>query len=252
MEGGEAITSGVQQVVRVAVTNRGPATVTDILVQLYWANNAIAPDFPDYLAHPMGFCVIDSLDPGQRSNPAHCRIPYTWHADELLIGEDGEAHVCLLATVELNGDGLTYPGDDTLPAGVNPPNFYPWDNNIAMQNVVDEIVGPGGDDGTFDFEVKNPGGTTAIIQIEQDLSDLPSGWQVRILPSSRFTLPPDGNSYATVTLVPPPGASPGSAGRVSLYGRNLTTGELLGGFDVIVTVPGQPKRVYLPFILKNH
>jgi len=248
IEGGETIMPGIQQAVRVAVTNRGSTTVNNVSVRLYWANNAIHPDFADYFAHFMGSCTIDSLDPGQRNDPANCRIPYTWNAAELLIGDDGKTHVCLLATVEAVGDGLTYPGDDTLPAGVSPRKFYLWDNNIAQQNVVDEMVGNGGEDGTFDFEVNNPSGASAIIQVEQDRSELPGGWQVRILPSSRFTLPPRSKRRATVTLIPPPGAPPGSRSRVSLFGRNLATAELLSGFDVIVTVSGRPAQVYLPLI----
>lgn len=245
MEGGEAITPGVERAVRIAVTNRGQATVNDLVVQLYWANDGIGVDYADYLAHPMGSCVIAAIDPGERSDPADCRIPYTWNAGEVLIGEDGKTHVCLLATVEVDGDPLTYPGRATLPAGANPASFVPWDNNIAQQNVVQETIGPAGDDGSFDFEVKNPSENAAAIQIEQDTSKLPPGWEVLITPATIFTLAPGQSAFGQVRIVPPAGAPVGSRAEVSLHGRIAAAGggspdpsDRLGGFDAVVVVLG--------------
>ena len=147
---------------------------------------------------------------------------------------DGRVHICLLATAAVDGDGLTYPGDGTLPADADPHKFYVWDNNMAQQNVVSEIVEEGGGDGTFDFEVKNPGDTSASIHIEQDTSQLPEGWQVNILPSPVFNLAPGSSAFGTVTLVPPAGAASGSGGQVSLWGRNAINGQVTTGFDAVV------------------
>jgi uncharacterized repeat protein (TIGR01451 family) len=244
LEGGEAITPGEQRFVRVAVTNRGQATLNDVRVQLYWANDGVGIDYDDYLAHPMGSCVIAAIDPGERSNPAECRIAYTWAAGDVLVGEDGNAHVCLLATVEVDGDPLTYPGDETVPDGANPPSFVPWDNNIAQQNVVTEVVGPVADDGTFDFEVRNPTESTATISIELDESKLPANWTVVISPSRDFLLGPGQRAFGRITLVPPLDAPAGSRGEVSVYGQLAAvgggtpdpSGRRIGGFDAVAMV----------------
>jgi hypothetical protein len=105
----------------------------------------------------MGLCLIESLAPGERSDPAACEIRYTWNAGDLVLGDDGSAHVCLLASVLALDDGITFPGYATVLAlgDANPsPSFVPWDNNLAQQNVVDEFTE--GEDGTLDFEVHNP------------------------------------------------------------------------------------------------
>jgi hypothetical protein len=236
MEGGEVITPGEARVVRVAVTNIGRATATDVVVRLYWANLGVGVDYDEYLEHPMGECVIASIDPDTRSNPADCRITYTWNEGDLVLGEDGKAHVCLLAVAEIPGDGVTFPGINTLPPGANPAAFVPWDNNIAQQNVGAEIVGPADDDGAFDFEVGNPTANSAVIQIVQVLDRPPDGWQVSVLPSATFSLAPGQSALGKITLVPPPDARPGTRSEVSFYGRVLATGELLGGFDAVAIV----------------
>ncbi len=110
IEGGEAIDPGEEKVLHVAVTNRGNVAVENAVVQLYWTNSNIGRDWPDYLANPMGACIIAALAPGERSDPADCEIRYTWNMADLVIGDDGSAHVCLLATVTAVGDGITFPG----------------------------------------------------------------------------------------------------------------------------------------------
>jgi hypothetical protein len=240
MEGGEIINPGVQEFIRVAVTNNGQSTVNDITVRLYWANYGIGLDYDDYLDHEMGSCEIASLEPGERSDPAECRIPYTWIAADLLTGDDDTAHVCFLATVEAPADGLTYEGDATLTEDADPHKFYIWDNNMASQNLRHELLYPGGDDGTFDFEINNPEPQTAVILIEQDTTGLPEGWGVIVTPATSFTLPPQGRAFAKVRIIPPLAPAAGTSGHVSLYGRNTLNGRILTGFDAVVSIPSSP------------
>jgi uncharacterized repeat protein (TIGR01451 family) len=250
LEGEDAITPGIERAVQVTVSNIGEIKANNITVNLYWTNTGVDTDYPGYLVHPMGTCVIASLDPGQRSNPADCRILYTWNVGDLPFTE-GRKYVCLLATVETAGDELTYPGNDTLPEGVNPRLFYVWDNNIAQKNSIEIILPPDGGGGDIGFEVRNPGLATAVIDLVQDTSKLPDGWEVQIFPSSSFSLPAGGKSWAKVTLVPPPGVLPWSRGEVSLYGWNQTTGELLGGFDVVAIV-APPDTIGPSLALTSH
>jgi hypothetical protein len=233
LEGEDAITPGVERAVQVAVSNIGETKVNNITVNLYWANTGIGADYPVYLAHPMGSCLIASLNPGQRSNPADCRILYTWNVGDLPFTE-GRKYACLLATVEAAGDEITYPGNDTLPEGAAPHLFYVWDNNSAQKNSIKITLPSDGGGGDIGFEVRNPGLAAGVIDLVQDTSKLPNGWEARISPSPPFSLPAGGKFWAKVTLVPPSaGALPGSRGEVSIYGRNRTTGEILGGFDAV-------------------
>jgi len=239
LEGEDAITPGVERAIQVTVTNIGEIKANNITVNLYWANTGVGTDYPDYLAHPMGSCVIASLNPGQRSNPADCRILYTWNVGDLPFTE-GRKYVCMLATVETADDDLTYLGNDTLPEGAIPRHFYVWDNNIAQKNSIKITLPTDGGSKEIGFEVKNPGLTTAIIDLVQGASNLPNGWEARITPSPPFSLPPGGKLWAKVTLVVPSGVVPGSWGKVSIFGLNQTTGEVLGGFDAVITVSDIP------------
>lgn len=242
IDGGEAIDPGEEKVLRVAVTNRGNVAVENAVVQLYWTNANIGRDWPDYLANPVGACVIASLDPGERSLPADCEIRYTWNMADLVIGDDGSAHVCLLATVTAVGDGITFPGYASVLALGDPnpsPDFVPWDNNLAQQNVADEFTGT--EDGIIDVEVHNPSnqGTRQIV-IVADARGLPNGWSYQLLPQGALVVPPLGTALAKARIVPAPGAPAGARGRLVLQGRDVATGSLmLGGvtFDLEVGAP---------------
>jgi len=239
IEGGESIDPGVDKVLHVAVTNRGNVTVENAAVQLYWTNSNIGRDWVDYQGNPMGLCLIASLAPGERSDPAACEIHYTWNAVDLVIGDDGSAHVCLLATVLALDDGITFPGYATVLAlgDANPsPSFVPWDNNLAQQNVADEFTE--GEDGTLDFEVHNPSNQgTRQIEIVADASGLPPGWGYQVLPQGPIPVPPLGTVLAEAKIVPAANASAGARGRLVLEGRDFVTKSfLLGGvtFDLHV------------------
>ena len=242
IEGGESIDPGEQKVLHVAVTNRGNVTVDNAVVQLYWTNSNIGRDWPDYLANPMGACLVTDLAPGERSGPADCEIRYTWDAADLVIGADGSAHVCLLGTVLAIDDGITFPGYATVTALGDPnpsPDYVPWDNNLAQQNVVDEFTGT--EDGTIDVEVHNPSNQgTRQIEIVPDARGLPSGWSYQIQPDEPVVVPPLGTALVRARIVPPPGAPNGATGRLVLQGRDAVTKSfMLGGvtFDLHVGPP---------------
>jgi hypothetical protein len=240
IEGGESIDPGEPKTLHVVVTNRGDVAVDDSVVQLYWANSNLGRDWPDYLANPMGACVIGLLAPGESSNPGDCAIPHTWDAADLVIGADGSAHVCLLGTVLAVDDGISFPGYATVPHGANPaPDYVPWDNNLAQQNVADEFTDT--EDGTLDFEVHNPSDQqTGIIEVVLDKRGLPPGWEAKLLPTSIFQLPPNGTALAHLTLIPPPGAPDGSVGRVAAYSRDALTRDVRYGGVVFAVHVGSP------------
>jgi subtilisin family serine protease len=240
IEGGESIDPGVQKRLHVVVTNHGNVTVEDSAVQLYWSNANVGRDYADFLANPMGLCLVDSLAPGESSDPAECEILYTFDAGDLVVGADGSAHVCLLATVLAIDDGITFPGYATVPAGANPsPSYVPWDDNLAQQNVADEFTDD--EDGTLDFEVHNPSDQqTRSIEVVLDTTGLPPGWGVQLLPNAVFPLPPNATALAHLTLTPPPGAPDGAVGRVSAFSRDAITKDLLHGGVVFEVHVGSP------------
>jgi hypothetical protein len=239
IEGGESIDPGVPKTLHVVVTNRGNVTVDGSVVQLYWTNSNVGRDWDDYVANPMGACILGPLAPGESSDPADCSIPYTWDAAELVIDADGSAHVCLLGTVLAPDDGISFPGFASVPAGANPePDYVPWDNNLAQQNVADEFTDI--EDGELDFEVHNPADQTRSIELVLDRSQLPKGWGVQLSPGAIFQLPPGGSARARLRLIPPTGAPDAAVGRVAASARDWFSKQPIYGGVVLEVHVGSP------------
>ncbi len=228
VDGGEAVDPGVEKTFHVLVTNRGSTQVVNAPVGLYWSNSGLGLDWADFTANPMGGCAV-TLDPGETSAPGDCSIPYTFAPGDVVIGDDGKMHVCLLATVGTVADPVTFAGFATIAAGANPSAYVPWDNNLAQQNLAQEITG-GGEDGEYDVGVHNPNGQqTRQVQVVLDLDDLPAGWQAQLVGGPIFTIPPGGMVAAELRLTPAAAAQHGVRGTVHLYGIDLQTGDRIGG-----------------------
>ncbi len=236
VEGGEAIDPGVEQTFHVIVTNRGSATLGPAIVFLFFSNAGIGLDYGDFTANPMGSCFV-TLDPGETSAPEDCTIEYSFDPADVEIGDDGKMHVCLLASVASATDPISVAGYDSVPAGANPaPSYVPWDNNLAQQNIAQEVTG-NGQDGEYDVEVHNPSGTQSrAVQVVLDDDELPTGWSSQLVGGPIFTLIPGGKQTAQVRITPAAAAPGGSVGTVHAYGIDLQTGALLSGTTLALAV----------------
>jgi hypothetical protein len=227
MDGGELVAPDTPRTIRVTVTNPGDVAVLGATVKLYWAETGVGLDYSDFAAHPMGSCPgLGVASHGDRE----CVITYTWSPSGITIGPDGVAHVCLLATVESPDDPIRYAGYAAVTAAAlgNPaPEYVPWDNNIAQENLEEEFSSE--HDGVFDIDVHAPKNQQTTIELELDTSGLPPGWTVE-LPSGTFYSPPPGGSVdARLAITPPVGAAVGARGSVAVRGVDLATGAVLGG-----------------------
>jgi hypothetical protein len=235
IDGDEVVRPGEQRTLHALVTNAGPTTVSDAVVELFFSQQGVGLDYDDFTAHPIGSCVLPELSPGERSLPADCALAYTWAAQDLVIGDDGSSHVCLLARVTATGDPVTFAGRASIPAGANPAvDYVPWDNNLAQQNLALERANE--NDGEYDVDVHNPSEAQARpVQVIVNSSELPSGWTAVLQGGPIFSVPAGGRVAARLQIQPPAQAVDGARGTAHVHGIDMTTGALLSGVTMTLT-----------------
>lgn len=133
------VVSGMDNLVHVAVHNRGNTPIANGLLKVYWGDVSTATSWPGDF-HQIGTThTFASLGPG--ATDIHT---WTWYVDPSI----GLGHYFCLITVADSPDDPITGG----PPGVT--YVAPYDNNIAQKNIT-IIEDPGHGHGTFDFVLKN-------------------------------------------------------------------------------------------------
>jgi len=136
------------------VRNRGNTTMTDIEVDLYWSDGAVAIVWPGGWTY-IGTATISSLAPGQ---VRVVNVP--WHP--LVSG-----HYCFLERIHSAQDPVRHEG------------LVPFDNNLCQKNVqVIETTEQGWSDN--DVTVRNPQDNTVQTDVTIDSSNYPPDGTVTV------------------------------------------------------------------------
>ena len=181
------------------VRNRGNVTMTDIGVNLYWSNGAVAIVWPGGWTY-IGTAIIPTLAPGQ---VAMVNIPW----QPLTSG-----HYCFLERIHSSQDPVRHEG------------LVPFDNNLCQKNVkvietddlsdnVITVRNPLGDTVQTDVVIASdncPPGETVVVDLGQELFD---NWQdnggdlegAEVIPGTTsvgLDVSPTGEVAATIGRIP--------------------------------------------------
>lgn len=133
------IVSGMDNLVNVAVHNRGTTPIANTSLNVYWAEVSTATSWPGDFHQIGATYAFSSLGAGA----THTHT-WTWYVDPSI----GLGHnFCLVAVADSPADPMT-----GGPSGVT--YVAPYDNNIGQKNVT-IIEDPGHGYGKFDFVLKN-------------------------------------------------------------------------------------------------
>ena len=255
---------GAAETVCVRVRNRLTNTVTNITVNVYWANAALA------LSWPASWSFISSFNIPSLAGGATTVQSVVWNVPFIT------GHFCLLARADALEDPLPT-GPDTIAPVDSPKN----NNNIAQRNtnVVDypEITACGiytttvATDTVY-FDAVNTWNVTKTVDIRFDSDDFPLGSGVLIIePGSlwgRWTSLTNLNQIGTTLR---PTAFPATMGGIDMAPNEtarmtmtiaaeiderftVSIEEWVGSVEVggIEYVRDLPRCVYLPIILKSY
>jgi zinc metalloprotease ZmpB len=161
----------------VKVKNRGTQPATNVVVKAYRANPAAGLSYPnDWI--PMTTAQLPGADVAANNAGEILVGPFTWTPAHV-------GHECMFMIVSATGDASNV---DHIAAGDSIPEWrlVPHDNNIGQRNVAP--VPGGGTSGLvaefeeLSFEVKNPLGSPAVMQLAVTLPSLlvERGWKLTV------------------------------------------------------------------------
>ena len=164
--------SGMDNIVHVAVHNRGTTVISNVSLKVYWGDVSTATSWPGDF-HQIGSThTFPSLAPGA----THTNT-WTWYVDPSIgLGH----HFCLVAIADSPDDPST-----GGPPGVT--YVAPYDNNIAQINLT-IIEDPGHGHGTFDFILKNNTMKSESVDLIIEWVGKPWGSATLSLPKDLFDL----------------------------------------------------------------
>ncbi len=159
------VVSGMDNLVNVAVHNRGTATISNGTLKVYWADTSTSPAWPGDFTQIGSTHTFASLAAGDTET-----YTWTWYVDPSIgLGH----HFCLVAVADSP--------DDPMVGG--PGNYVaPFDNNIGQKNI-DIVEDHGTGHATVDFALQNP--------TQADSVDLVFRWVGDPWGSVMLTLPDD-------------------------------------------------------------
>ncbi len=164
------VVSGMDNLVHVAVHNRGTTPIANGSLKVYWGNVSTATSWPGDF-HQIGTThTFGPLDAGDTQTYA-----WTWYVEPSIgLGH----HFCFIALADSPDDPMT-----GGPAGVT--YVAPYDNNIAQKNIT-IIEDPGHGHGTFDFLLKNNTQEFDSVDLVIEWIGKPWGSAILILPEDLF------------------------------------------------------------------
>jgi hypothetical protein len=163
------VVSGMNNLVNVAVHNRGTTPIANGSLKVYWGDVSTATSWPGSFNQIGTTYSFASLASG-----ATITHTWTWFVDPSI----GLGHnFCLIAVADSPDDPMT-----GGPPGVT--YVAPFDNNIAQKNIT--IVSSHNGHGTFDFVLKNNTKTFESVDLTIEWVGNPWGSAILILPEDLF------------------------------------------------------------------
>lgn len=164
------VVSGMDNLVHVAVHNRGTTSIANGSLNLYWADSSTATAWPDDFNQIGSTHTFSSLGAGA----THTNT-WTWYVDPSI----GLGHnFCLVAVADSP--------DDPMTGGLAGRTYVaPYDNNIAQLNI--SIIEDSGDGhGTFQFALKNNTEDFEAVDLVVEWVGSPRGSATLLLPRDLF------------------------------------------------------------------
>ena len=114
------------------------------------------------------------------------------------------------------------------------------DYNFTVKSSLSVLEVKAGEQGSFNFIIKNTGKADDTYDLSLDSSNLPSGWKVSNIASDKVSVKAGDQTLVPVTVTTAPDSAPEEKGTLTLNVASESDSTLKKSADVVVQIPERP------------